>query len=98
MIWDFASRATQSKRRTPYTGWVLIGSLLFGAGSLAQESTPEPAATEDGIVAAAAGNDATGADAQPPATGEPATVSAGDDYTPTESISEDLSVSFPVDI
>lgn len=96
MIWDFASRATQSKPAR-YSGWILIGSLLFSTAVLAQEPAPQPTSAEEAVASAAA-DDVARADAQPPASDDPAPVSAGDDYTPTESISEDLSVSFPVDI
>lgn len=69
----------------------LLLALLPHAGSLAQEATEEQAVTSE-----------EAADAPPPKAEapEPAQTAAEDpfDYEATEQISEDLSVSFPVDI
>lgn len=72
------------------TGLLLL-ALLHHAGGLAQETPEQPEAAGDEV-----------ANSQPveEPTPEPAPASSEDpfDYEATEQISEDLSVSFPVDI
>ena len=69
--------------------------LWLGGMALADEPTPQPAATEPPPEQPA--TPAT----EPAATPPPAPTAAAkspDTFTPSEEISEDLSVSFPVDI
>ena len=85
---------------------LLLGMLVsFGASTLA-ESAAEPAGSEDEPAQTADGNSAEEQSAenpvadetQPDETEQAATVDSPEIFIPTEEISEDFAVSFPVDI
>jgi hypothetical protein len=81
-------------------GWVLALCLSAAAPVLAQVADQEPDAptvsdSEDGTPATTASDKVTAPLVEPDTPIAPDSIV---DYQPTESISEDLSVSFPVDI
>ena len=80
-------------RFTSVTAMTALLSALLSAPVLAQEA----AESEEAVTVPETGttNDTTSEQSDPPATVDSGAVL---DYEPTESISEDLSVSFPVDI
>ena len=85
---------------TNKTGVTQVAPASSGAGALGEDDTGTAAAALEGIADAGTGS---ADDAQPEAADlnseETASSAAADDnYTPTERISEDRSVSFPVDI
>jgi len=98
MIWAFESHAMQSDHSRGVwlrSVWV-AAALLMVAPAIAQPAAEAPEATES--VATEAGETPT--EPTDNAVAAPTEVAPGTivDYEPTESISEDLSVSFPVDI
>ena len=85
---------------------LLLGTLVaFGASTLA-ESAPEPAESEDESAQTADSNSAEEQSAensvadetQPDETEPPESVDSPEIFIPSEEISEDFAVSFPVDI
>ena len=68
-------------------------SLALWPASAYPQATPEPDSAPEPDAVAAPGDDAVSADPAPDPSEEPL-----DDYEASEQISEDLSVSFPVDI
>ena len=80
---------------------MLVMLMLPGAMTLAGEKAPEPAAGVPQPEATAVPAPESAATPAPVATPAPKTTAAAkspDTFTPSEEISEDLSVSFPVDI
>lgn len=74
--------------------WVVILWALLATAAAQDAPAPEPDATADPQA-----QDATAAPAQTPAPAAAAgTAKSPDSFVPSEEISEDLSVSFPVDI
>ncbi len=102
MTWALELRAMPNKQTgglKVLAGWVVAGCLSVGAPVLAQVADQEPDAgltsdSED-ITPATTASDEVAAPLEPEAPTTPGSIV---DYKPTESISEDLSVSFPVDI
>ena len=102
MTWALELRAMPNKQTSGLkvlAGWVVAGCLSVGAPVLAQVADQEPDAgltsdSED-VTPATTASDEVAAPLEPEAPTTPGSIV---DYKPTESISEDLSVSFPVDI
>ena len=102
MTWALELRAMPNKQTSGLkvlAGWVVAGCLSVGAPVLAQVADQEPDAgltsdSEDVTPATTASDEVT-APLEPEAPTAPGSIV---DYKPPESISEDLSVSFPVDI
>ena len=102
MTWALELRAMPNKQTSGLkvlAGWVVAGCLSVGAPVLAQVADQEPDAgltsdSED-VTPAITASDEVAAPLEPEAPTAPGSIV---DYKPTESISEDLSVSFPVDI
>ena len=102
MTWALELRAMPNKQTgglKVLAGWVVAGCLSVGAPVLAQVADQEPDAgltsdSED-VTPATTASDEVVAPLEPEAPTAPGSIV---DYKPTESISEDLSVSFPVDI
>ena len=85
---------------TNKTGVTQVAPASSGAGALSEDDTGTAAAALEGIADAGTGS---ADDAQPEAADlnseeTASSATADDNYTPTERISEDRSVSFPVDI
>jgi len=82
----------------PRQASMLVLLMWLGAAAPAQEA-PEPATGEPPAEPAAMPEpEATPEPAATPAPASAATAKSPDSFTPSEEISEDLSVSFPVDI
>ena len=102
MTWALELRAMPNKQTGGWkvlAGWVLAGCLTVGAPVLAQVADQEPVAgvisgSEDDTAATTA-SDEVAAPLEPEAPTAPGAIV---DYKPTKPISEDWSVSFPVDI
>lgn len=102
MTWALELRAMPNKQTgglKVLAGWVVAVCLSVGAPVLAQVADQEPDAgltsdSED-VTPATTASDEVAAPLESEAPTAPGSIV---DYKPTESISEDLSVSFPVDI
>lgn len=87
-------------KRLPRSGWLLLLTLAFQPGLAQEESEQEetgqdPPAAEEEQQTETEGNEQAG-DASPES---PEDISrAFEDFVPSAQVSEDLSVSFPVDI
>lgn len=88
------SQRRVKKMLTGYTWAALL--LLFPLNLLAQEETQDPATGEQQAVSSSEQPEA--ASGAQTSSETPATASSPFDYQASEKISEDLSVSFPVDI
>lgn len=103
MTWALELRAMPNKQTSGLkvlAGWVVAGCLSVGAPVLAQVADQEPDAgltsdSEDVTPATTASDEVAAPLVEPDTPIAPGSIV---DYKPTESISEDLSVSFPVDI
>lgn len=91
--------------------WIALGCLVTNAAERPQESTPQPGAAVGGsapaVVPTADATETKPAPAVPaslPTTNtattdaKPDKVSPNDDFKPSEQISEDMAVAYPVDI
>ena len=92
MMLDLGWRNMQSKR---WRG--VVFSVVLVASATAQESAIDPPSETNDEVGQGASESAEPSTPSEPTRSEPAP-QAVDTYTPTERISEDRSVSFPVDI
>ena len=102
MTWALELRAMPNKQTSGLKAlarWVLAGCLTVGAPVLAQVADQEPVAGvtngSEEVTPATTASDEVAAPLEPEVPTAPGSIV---DYQPTESISEDLSVSFPVDI
>jgi len=84
-----------ARKRPGRQAWAVI-ILLFSVGLLAQEETGDTATSEQDTVSATELPEP--ASPSTTASEPPATANSPFDYQASEKISEDLSVSFPVDI
>ena len=94
MTWGSEWRAMPSNAPLPskLSLWVMTIALLIGGNVVSAQEEPAADATEVEVTNESGQSDATDS---PQSQTDPGAVL---DYEPSESISEDLSVSFPVDI
>jgi hypothetical protein len=102
MTWALELRAMPNKQTgglKVLAGWALALCLSAAAPVLAQVADQEPdtpiTSDSEDVIPAITASDEVAAPLEPEAPTAPGSIV---DYKPTESISEDLSVSFPVDI
>lgn len=82
-------------KRLPRSGWLLLLTLAFQPGLAQEETGQDSPAAEEEQQTETEGNEQAG-DASPES---PEDISrAFEDFVPSAQVSEDLSVSFPVDI